>query len=204
MIEGSFKIVKEESDKVKRRLIESLPEMEKRAGELRSQIQSIDDEIKQLIAKKEPLQKEESEVLEELINDVKMDLPLLVKYQLTKDKVKSIIDKVIENDEILKSENFSFYIQEDVVGIRIIFDMLPAKTLCEIVSQLVVESNIPEKRFAICQIEVLRECRGIELFFSSLSELCQDEAEPSFRFMHRSVGLILALSVKGEEPAWMG
>jgi len=161
--ESAFKTKKEEFDELKRKLVEELPKMEERLKVLKSQIASIDEEISRLRAKKEPLQKECEEIIH-LTFGMMMDLPLLLKYEEIKDKVRAVAGK------FLGKEDYDVYAEDDWIGIAINMpESVKLKTLSEIARNLSAEFNIPEEKFMLSPLEQRGEINRIELGFS-LSE----------------------------------
>lgn len=156
----SLRTVKKEFDEIKRKLVERLPEMEEKRNELSSQIASIEEEMKSLRIKKEPLRKELEEIIQ-LTFEERMDLPLLLKYKEIEEKVKAVVDNFLEK------EVYEVYIQDlDWVGININGrESTKIETLNELANSLGTEFNISREGFMITPLEQREEVCWFELGF---------------------------------------
>lgn len=155
--EASFTYIKDEFEKIKEKFIEMMPEIEKKSKELKFNIHSIDEEISELIHKKEPLQKELEEI-ERTVFEARLPISIFLRYEEIKYKIKAIISKFLQEEE------YDAYIKDNfvIISVESKENELKLSIINEIVSELATEFNITQRELIITSSEKPTE---ILLFF---------------------------------------
>ena len=142
--ESSFIQVKNEFERIKDKFTEIMPEMENRVKELKSNISLIDEEIEELIHKKDPLQKE-LEDIERTVFEARLPTSLFLRYEEIKYKIKAIISKFFQEEE------YDAYLKDNfaIISIRSKENELKLSIINQVVSDLTTEFNITENEFVV-------------------------------------------------------
>lgn len=169
--ETSFIYIKDEFEKIKEKFIQMMPEMENKSKELKFDIHSINEEIKELIHKKEPLQKELEEI-ERTVFEARLPISVFLRYEEIKYKIKAIISKFLQEEEYDASIKNNFVI----ISIESKENELKLTMINEIVNELTRELNITESELVITTSE-----RPTEILLVFPLGILQVESKKQFR-----------------------